>query len=163
MEKKSLLSQIWQSFSIDLPATTFNAMITTQTTWKDLFDMLDKFQELRNSYLGYCLGNSCHHILYKDTKFSFGIYGRVFDLWADGGATHLLSLSVKGSEEVPTPEEVREIINTIQDYCEGKICCSDCGRQICIDEIAGKYFAGVYCKDCWESKWKAIEARETYD
>ena len=50
-----------------------------------------------------------------------------------------------------------------EDYSHEIIRCSDCEVAMSKDEIAGRYFAGVYCSDCWERKWKAIEAAETYD
>jgi DNA replicative helicase MCM subunit Mcm2 (Cdc46/Mcm family) len=61
-----------------------------------------------------------------------------------------------------------DVVSKISAVCDmwidGKMYCSDCGEVI---EVAGShrkmYFAGRFCENCWERKWKAIEARENYD
>jgi formamidopyrimidine-DNA glycosylase len=55
------------------------------------------------------------------------------------------------------------MFNLCEDYGRGYVRCSDCETKIKTSEIAGRYFAGVYCKDCWDGKWKAIEAKENYE
>jgi hypothetical protein len=67
-----------------------------------------------------------------------------------------------------TNENKKEVIAKISDCCNlwslGKIHCSDCDKVMDYAENKNnRYFAGIYCKECWERKWKKIEAEETYD
>ncbi len=69
---------------------------------------------------------------------------------------------------VLTNENKKEVIAKISDYCNlwslGKIHCSDCDKIMDYEETKNnRYFGGIYCKECWEGKWKKIEAEETYD
>jgi len=42
--------------------------------------------------------------------------------------------------------------------------CSDCKKWINYAENRShRYFAGIYCSECWERKWKAVEAAENYN
>jgi hypothetical protein len=70
--------------------------------------------------------------------------------------------------EILTNENKKEVIEKISDRCNlwslGKICCCDCGKIAEYEKIKNNtYFAGIYCQECWERKWKKIEAEETYD
>ncbi len=65
-------------------------------------------------------------------------------------------------------QQRKKTMDTIFEICEkwtaGQIMCSDCHKWI--DYIENKkhiYFAGVFCSSCWETKWKAIEAKENYN
>lgn len=73
-----------------------------------------------------------------------------------------------------TPEEIYKIKGRLEEYSNHIQHCSDCQSTMPSDdtirktenhekEYGGQYFAGRYCKDCWERKWKAIEAKETYE
>lgn len=70
---------------------------------------------------------------------------------------------------IQAPDEIigKEMQKAIREACElfvqGKLHCSDCREVILKSEIAGSYFAGKYCEKCWEGKWRAIEAKETYN
>jgi formamidopyrimidine-DNA glycosylase len=55
------------------------------------------------------------------------------------------------------------IKSRMDSWSEGFVRCSGCGEKIERDKIAGRYFAGVYCQNCWDTKYKAIEAKETYN
>ena len=68
------------------------------------------------------------------------------------------------------------IINELQilteKYSKGFVQCSDCKKEINIKKVGGRFFAGIYCEDCWlgntgEKKgkggWKYIESQESYD
>jgi predicted nucleic-acid-binding Zn-ribbon protein len=56
-----------------------------------------------------------------------------------------------------------KIISVCRKYVQGTIQCSGCDKEIQIVDIAGQYFAGRYCKHCWETKYRAIEAAENYE
>ena len=67
---------------------------------------------------------------------------------------------------------VKDIKDITKKYSEGKIKCSDCGKEIDKRDIGGRYFAGTYCKDCWlgnigkykgKGGWKYIESQESYN
>lgn len=60
-------------------------------------------------------------------------------------------------------ENYKKLCEITENYSKGKFKCSDCGKLITKSEIGGQYFAGRYCSDCWERKWKKIEAKENYD
>ncbi len=57
--------------------------------------------------------------------------------------------------------KVDEMFRRVEQYTKGIYHCSDCDAEM--TEIAGRYFAGIYCEKCWAQKWKAIEAKETYN
>ena len=54
-------------------------------------------------------------------------------------------------------------VERIQKYDQGYICCCGCGEYIKLEDIAGNIFAGQYCKECWENKYRAVEANMNYD
>ena len=56
-------------------------------------------------------------------------------------------------------------VNDVLDrYSRGYIVCSDCGTEHKREEIKkNRCSAGIYCDNCWNKKWKAIEAKETYN
>jgi hypothetical protein len=73
-----------------------------------------------------------------------------------------------------TIEEIRKIKERLEEYSHHIQHCSDCQSTMPSSpdikktehhqkEYGGQYFAGRYCKDCWERKWRAVEARETYE
>jgi hypothetical protein len=73
-----------------------------------------------------------------------------------------------------THEEIRKIKERLEEYSHHIQHCSDCQSTMPSSpdikktehhqkEYGGQYFAGRYCKDCWERKWRAIEAKETYE
>jgi hypothetical protein len=79
-----------------------------------------------------------------------------------------------GVDDKLTREEIRDMKKRLEEYSYNIQHCSDCGATMPSDkticktekhekEFGGQYFAGHYCKDCWERKWKAIEAKETYE
>lgn len=87
-------------------------------------------------------------------------------LWDATGQVALGSIYQKivdQEKDVLSDENYREMYRITENYVKGIIACSDCKTEIKKTEVAGNYFAGNYCKDCWERKWKAIEAKETYD
>jgi len=73
-----------------------------------------------------------------------------------------------------TIDEIVDIKKRLEEYTYHIQHCSDCQSTMPSDksirktenhqkEYGGQYFAGRYCKDCWERKYKAIEAKETYE
>lgn len=73
-----------------------------------------------------------------------------------------------------TNDEIRDIKKRLDEFSYHVLHCSDCQSTMPSDETikktehhekeyGGQYFAGHFCKDCWERKWKAIEAKENYN
>ena len=59
---------------------------------------------------------------------------------------------------------IKKVLDTTEEFTQGKIHCSDCGTLVDYQEVhRNNYFAGIYCDDCWNRKWKAIEAKENYN
>ena len=101
-------------------------------------------------------------IIYKDRIFKLGIYRDSIAIWDEKGTTSLGEIQY--DKESTTFNEVYNYLHNIMDeYCKGLIHCSDCEKLIPMKDVAGHYFAGSYCRDCWERKWKEIEAKETYE
>ena len=80
----------------------------------------------------------------------------------------------ESDEDKLTREEIRDVKKRLEEYSHHIQHCSDCGSTMPPDktiiktdehqkEYGGQYFTGRFCKDCWERKWKAIEAKETYE
>jgi len=100
------------------------------------------------------------------SKWSNALMFNVFTLsmWNRSGGTSLFQKTFVCDMLEPIPENVRkEMAQAAKEYVKGVVHCSGCEKEVQRDEIAGRYFAGVYCTDCWESTYRAIEAKETYN
>jgi hypothetical protein len=99
------------------------------------------------------------------------IYGMPF-VWSWHGSTLTVYDAVGGTTVAngyfqgkgDRRKVINEVVNRMEEFTQGYTHCSDCGTRIKYHgEVAGRYFAGVYCEKCWDGKWKAIEAKETYN
>lgn len=161
-----------------IPLEVFKKMYQYKVPIKKLNEYVEDFQSFRNKWIGYNLGNSC--VLYQSNnkkKYTISIYPDVkyeggnmielgtasFHVWDECGWESILTIEHCPWNDAPTVSLLDSLYDTIKEYESGVIHCSDCGKPINKGDIAGSYFAGRYCKDCWETKWKAIEAKETYD
>jgi len=116
---------------------------------------------------------------YKSLQEKFGKSvepGKVYEvtIWDAVGWITLLTIEFKIEDHnKPIPgETVAKIKDTIGLYEQGKVHCSDCDRVIDRVDIAGRYFAGMFCAECWNGTagqhkgkggWREIEKNETYD
>lgn len=160
MDKK-LMERIWHELRLEIPLYTFRKMQETKTSFKELNEMLEDFKDLRNKYLGYNLGNSMHEISYQGT-FPFHVIDGMFSIWdcSDRSLGHF-KIDIN---EIPSNEFIKWVEERVKDSCNGFVHCSDCDKKLPVVDIAGRYFAGIYCKDCWEHHgWKEKEAKETYN
>lgn len=142
-------------------------METNNRTEGSLISIENKLKEI----IGYRYANQ--HIrwsnIYGD-EFTFyvckGDDNWTITVWDYKGSTTICHIFQKIVDDV-TDKLSGKNLNLIQGYTEdfsrGIVPCSNCKKKIKKEEIAGRYFAGVYCKECWENKYKAIEARENYD
>lgn len=154
----------------------FRVMQEFETTFKELHDILDSYVKWRNTAFGSHCSNSEYYLVRDNKRFAFLIdvndysnpkskLKNTFHIW-DDFSQGLGDFTINPNEP-PSDDFINWIENITKEYCENKIHCSDCGKEIindrCDGGIAGRYFAGIYCKDCWERKWKAIEANGNYD
>lgn len=160
-DKNTFGKSLWSEIKMQLPLRIFAVMKQEKVPFKELKDIKDNWVEFRNEQFGSDVANNSERLEYKNHSFKFGIYDDQFDLW-DSDDKILGSFCIK-IEKPPTEEFIKWIYETIEKYIEGIVHCSDCGREIKKDEIAGRYFAGIYCKECWDREWAEREARETYD
>ena len=100
-------------------------------------------------------------------EFAFGIYKtrEKFELsiWDKTGTTAIFSDNIPENIDKRV-EFLKQVEEYLRDYSEGFKRCSDCGKLVEYNLVKNnRYFAGVYCDDCWNRKWKAIEAKENYN
>lgn len=59
---------------------------------------------------------------------------------------------------------IRSAFKKLEQYSAGQIDCSHCGKEVDIGCVSkNRYYAGVYCNECWERDYKALEAKENYN
>ena len=122
-----------------------------QTVFNDKFEVIDKYN--CSGSIHFTVDNHPFCIMFSKTDYT---------LWADDGRISLLDKRYNYKNGL-SEEVFSHIKEEISNWLNGYIRCTDCGKLINREEVAGHYFAGSYCKDCWEGKWKEIEANETYD
>lgn len=152
---------LWSEIIMQLPLRIFATMKQEKVSFIELQIIRDNWVEFRNEQFGSDVINNTELLEYKNYFFKFGIYNNEFDIW-DNDDKFLGSFYIK-IENPPTEEFIKWINRIVEEYIAGIVHCSDCGREIKKNEIAGRYFAGVYCKECWDREWAEREARETYD
>ena len=151
MEKK-LMEKIWSGLHLEIPLYTFRKMQETKTSFRELNKMLKDFKNLRNKYLGYNLGNNMHEIRFdvssSSHNFPFLIMDERFVVWDDNGDS--LGDFKIDINEVPSDKFIEYIESRVQDYCIlGITHCSHCNKVLDVKkDIAGRYFAGIYCREC---------------
>jgi hypothetical protein len=117
---------------------------------------------------------SINYKMFK-TKYKEFPSKRVIDvsLWDYKGTTILgkWEFTAKLTETLPI-EIIDSIALKTKKYSEGKVSCSDCLKEIDVGKHAGRYFAGIYCTECWLGEtgkhkgrggWKKVESLETYN
>lgn len=78
--------------------------------------------------------------------------------WYQNGTYSLCEVDASNEEAA-----IKEIAEHILDHANGFVRCCGCNDLIKKKDIAGNIFAGIYCKSCWEGKYKAQEALINYD
>lgn len=159
--KKTFGKSLWSEIIMQLPLRIFAVMKQEKVPFKKLKDIKDNWVEFRNEQFGSNVINNTERIEYKNYFFKFGIYNNEFTIW-DNDDKFLGSFCIKIGNP-PTEGFIKWINRIAEEYIAGIVHCSDCGREIKKNEIAGRYFAGIYCKECWDREWAEREARETYD
>lgn len=160
-ETKNLGARIWDKTNLLLPVEIFEEMKRLNVSFKELDNIIDSHTEWRNKAFGINIGHSCVKLVTNGMEFAFSVTGD-FTIWDSKGSTALGTYDIVTNAS-PTKEFIDWLHQIIDDYSHKIIHCSDCGKPLPDGKCAGRYFAGVYCKDCWEREWRAIEAAEDYE
>lgn len=131
-------------------------------------DILEKNLDLLRQYMqkvtGYMWSNS--NFLVTDIfgeSFTFLLYSGVLHLWNSIGSTKIIDMNFnKPIEE--RHKEFNIMNHAMENYSRGIVCCSDCGKEVFKDSVKNnKFYAGIYCDECWNREWKVRESKENYD
>ncbi len=106
---------------------------------------------------------SIHHWAQIKPKKNFHWEVHVWDMTGSNSVGYYPFTSDNIETDTMPIEIYHKIISDCEDFVIGMQNCSGCNNKMKRSEIAGQYFAGRYCKNCWETKYKAIEAKETYN
>lgn len=117
-------------------------------------------------------GNS--HVFLQTTLlghyFRFSIHASTkyweIHVWDMSGSNSICNYQTKlvdKKADVLSDDLFSKIVTDCEDFIRGIQICSGCQAKIKQTEIAGQYFAGRYCKKCWDTKYRAIEAAESYE
>jgi hypothetical protein len=133
----------------------------------DLDKLTEDFEELHQyliEYTGYPLGNTHWKMenIYGE-MFAFSLHGHALNLWDVTGCTQIYIC--KFTDDLKQRKQAfYQAVKASENFTQGIIQCSDCHKDTDLKEaMKRRYFAGVYCEECWEGKWKAIEAKENYN
>lgn len=176
-DKGNLGKRIWQGTWLVLPLypwlsektkqvydrNIFKEMQNENVTFFDLYKMLENYVYFRNSNFGQHCHNNEIYLMRENKRFSFFMHEncKEFTLYNDNSMA--LGEYPININEIPSNDFIEWIEKLTYEYCNNIVHCSDCDKEIKENEIAGRYFAGIYCKGCWERAWKEREARENYE
>lgn len=154
----------WRGTYLVLPFRVFQNMQECEQTFGDLRHFIEQYVELRRTFCG-VVSNSNVRLEYRRHMFAFGVYASKqanFQIWNDTGNVHIAELP-RPDNDIPDDLWIAQLKSRLDEFLEGYMRCSDCGKKIAQNQIAGRYYAGSYCSDCWNRAWKEIAARDTYD
>ena len=96
-------------------------------------------------------------------EFVFSIYGKDLFLWDHSGGTEIGKVSLDDDLKV-RKEQLNKMVRLTESFTNGIIECGLCDKEINYQENRNhRYYAGIYCPECWSSEIKAIEAKEDYN
>lgn len=108
-------------------------------------------------------GTEFSFMLYKHEHFTTKETWHELAVWDTYGSIALTSGAVP-EDSKERRDFIKKVLDISKEYTQGKIHCSDCGNVVNYHDVKrNRYFAGIYCDDCWNRKWKAIEAYENYN
>jgi hypothetical protein len=153
-----------QTYQVNL----FREMQHRKVSFNDFQKIIDSYVNWRMKTLGTTYVNENVYLMRENQRFAFMCVStardfkhKAFVLWDDNNK-YLGEFEIEPND-YPSDEFISWIEDTTSNYLKGLISCSDCGKMIKQSDIAGRYFAGIYCKDCWNKTWAKIAERETYD
>lgn len=133
---------------------------------------------LRNIMSGQCRAVKATLSLPYDNSANMrirNIYGDEFVFTIDRKEPILFLWNHGGNKTVgcyEVPKELEQIRSDMNLYSQGLVRCASCKEPTSIHDPGGQYFAGLYCRGCWEGTkgkmkdqggFRALEARETYN
>jgi hypothetical protein len=151
------------------PVIEFPKQAASKLLRGDLGELVEDLESLRvyiKNSVGYKWDNDHFRICdaYGE-PFKFGLY----ELGTENDKRY--SLTIWGLNDIIVwksdyfvAEQINDMFQRMEKFTNGSVHCSKCGNEIIWREAMGRrYFAGIYCVDCWENEMKQVEARETYD
>ena len=131
------------------------------------YDKISEFlkEEFKDNYhiVDNCNISRTTRLVINDHPFAVMFHRDQISLWANDGSTCLKGVDKYDYKEGLQEEQVKQIYDSIKNYLDGFINCDGCGKLINKKDIAGYFFAGVYCKDCWERYYKKRAEEENYE
>ena len=161
VKNKPIGERIWDKTNLLLPIEIFDEMKRLNVSFVELDNIINSYIEWRNKAFGVNIGHSRVKLTMLNMEFAFSVSGD-FIIWNSNGFTALGRYDIDCNAP-PTREFIEWIYCILDNYSHNILHCSDCGKPLPDGKYAGRYFAGVYCEDCWEEKWRAIEAAEDYE
>jgi len=120
------------------------------------------------------LSNTCGDLFSLAVYKQNTVYDYEISIWDYKGlpSVYVNKFHIDNSGD-PIPKNIINELQVVTErYSKGFVKCSDCKKEISIENAGGRYFAGIYCIDCWlgntgEKKekggWKYIESQENYN
>lgn len=108
---------------------------------------------------------SSDKLVYNNHEYAVGLCKSEhrINVWSDNGLSSLGEVKTKWPSEDISDVTIQSVASLISLHASGYICCNGCNTLIKTSNVAGRIFAGVYCSDCWNRRYKAEEASINYD
>lgn len=154
------------TMSATVPLQSIKRMGQGNKTAQDLYSFVKTMEECMVDVFGLQFGNSSS-VLIKVSGVSYLLYvsnpiSRLhFVLYSEYGSHNLSAIKVNKGVSVTVIYEWLQ--GVICKELEGIVQCSRCHEEMKVEDIAGSFYAARYCKACWDSKYKAVEATENYN
>jgi len=135
----------------------------------NLNEFIDELELIRKQLkeVSGCKYDNSHHRFsnIRGTEFRFQLFeslnGFNISVWDATGSISIFSEKMPNESKQQTITDIMMICNK---WDMGQVRCSDCLNWMDFNENKShKYFSGIYCPECWERKWKAVEAKENYN
>jgi len=151
------------------PWLMFNAPQVKEQLLRNPAKFANEIEDLRKSVsesINYKWANSHHHMKTSRGKIvafqaSNNKDGVSFNMWTTNSES--LGGCGMGSGKRAWEIRIKELFARLDLYDAGQAHCSDCQEVMDMKLMGGRYFGGIYCQSCWDNKWKAVEAKETYN
>ena len=149
------------------PAISFNYYVFTKIFMGEL-DGLDKSFELLGDTIDAKFNLNRDSISTRVSniygyEFVFSIYGKDLFLWDHSGGTAIGNVLLDDDLDI-RKNQLSRVIRLTESFTNGIIECGLCKKEINYQENRKhRYYAAIYCFECWESKMKKIAENENYD
>lgn len=114
----------------------------------------DDIFRLRNIF-----GTEFSFLITQDKYMENDIYA--LSVWDYRGDTLVFAGKIPDKNRVSF---IRNFEKSVDNYSNGIIKCGECKKDVPYQQNRShRHFAAIYCDECWNTKWKAIAAKEKYD